>query len=1027
MKDFERAGDRLGQAICLAFLGTQDDPALEFKMAVSHYERSLALLDEVHHTFAAAAVARMLGTVLHANGQLDRAELVLKEGLHSLEKFASSDQIIPVAEYWIFSLMLGLPFELSELSDPFSDATREILIQMAEGSLRMSLGAVLSWRNRLDEAGAELERALEISRSNQGQETRMVLTLLAFLRQKQGRYEEARKRFEEVLMELKLRPAAQSGDRIRRERINLYEHLEGLDVAQNQQGEVLVRNSHALEVARSSGDRLAEAMLLKTRAHLLRVTGRDFQAATSLLEEAWSIALELQDPYLETRILVERATCAVASGSFELSATYLEEAITRLRKLGEPRTEVLTWALLASSYNSLGAHDRAQRALREAMDLVHRMHLPEGRAVAQFVEAMPRSQQEDLDLLPVLEALSAAESLLQNPRTVVPRQPSISLQALIHAGQLIQQEAAPDEIVSTIVPGLQKAQEMGEIRHELILRVLLGSAYRKQDQLRLAWREWRAALRIVRRLDFRHQEASLLSGLADLAWIDGRPTAAVRFALDGVTALETTVDDVRVDDLLISLISSNMKIYDRAIVALIKTDRTDQAFEYSERARSRSLLRLLGNQELRATGNADPVLATEMTSLRSQMAELERNLTDPRNEETEQVRTELKSAWRRYEDLLVRIKLEAPRLAELVSPDPVDLGTVQTGILGADTTLISFYLLLDRVVAWVIDREGYVFIPTEMTHADLGDVNCLTSGVVGQARRRGVKPLARCEEGGDPSTAIYEKLLAPLMPHVRHRKLVLVPHDVLHYLPFAALRNPGTGHFLIQDYTLSYTPSVSVLRLLRQETGSIDDGGALVLGNPLTDQGLPELAGARQEAQTVAGLFRVDALLGGDATESRVRTAAHFDVLHVAAHGIYRPENPRFSYLALAAGGDHDGRLEMHEIFEELDLQGVELVVLSACETALGERTGGDDVVGLIRAFLYAGSPAVMATLWSIHDEGSAVLMEGFYRRLLDGQPASEALRQAQLEMLGREEYKSPYYWAGFTLVGEAQRGESRR
>jgi hypothetical protein len=403
------------------------------------------------------------------------------------------------------------------------------------------------------------------------------------------------------------------------------------------------------------------------------------------------------------------------------------------------------------------------------------------------------------------------------------------------------------------------------------------------------------------------------------------------------------------------------------------------------------------------------------------MAELEMKLADPANKETEQVRTELESAWRRHDDLLVRIKLAAPRLAELVSPDPVDLGTVQTEILGADTTLISFYLLLDRVVAWVIEREDYAFVPTEMTRADLGDVRCLTAGVVDRVRRRGLEPLAGCAGGADPSTEIYEKLLAPLMPHVHHRKLVLVPHDALHYLPFAALRNPGTGRYLIENHTLSYAPSVSVLRALRQETGTID-GSALVLGDPLTETGLPELTGARREAQTVARLFGVDALLGSDATESRVRAAGHPDVLHVAAHGIYRPENPRFSFLALAAAGDHDGRLEMHEIFEELDLQGVQLVVLSACETALGERTGGDEVVGLIRAFLYAGSPAVIATLWSIHDEGSAVLMEGFYRRLLNGRPASEALRQAQLEMLGRGKYQSPYYWAGFRLVGETRR-----
>jgi CHAT domain-containing protein len=113
--------------------------------------------------------------------------------------------------------------------------------------------------------------------------------------------------------------------------------------------------------------------------------------------------------------------------------------------------------------------------------------------------------------------------------------------------------------------------------------------------------------------------------------------------------------------------------------------------------------------------------------------------------------------------------------------------------------------------------------------------------------------------------------------------------------------------------------------------------------------------------------------------------------------------------------------MEVHEILADLDLSGVNLVVLSACQTASGKRSGGDEIVGLTRAFLYAGTPGVISTLWNIHDAATAILMEDFYRRLLEGVSVAEALRQAQLSLLRTPSYQDPYYWAAFSLTGDPQ------
>jgi CHAT domain-containing protein len=218
-------------------------------------------------------------------------------------------------------------------------------------------------------------------------------------------------------------------------------------------------------------------------------------------------------------------------------------------------------------------------------------------------------------------------------------------------------------------------------------------------------------------------------------------------------------------------------------------------------------------------------------------------------------------------------------------------------------------------------------------------------------------------------------------------------------------------------------PSASALPFIQQNhnppAGSEPAGGsALILGNPTTkDPDLPPLIFAAREAQTIASLYQNQPLLGEDATESAVwKRASQTGVLHLAAHGSYNPHNPLYSAIALAPDAANDGRLEVHEIYG-LDLTQVDLVVLSACQTQLGQLSAGDELIGLTRAFVFAGAPTVVASLWSVDDEATALLMERFYTHLREGMSKAEALRQAQLE--AQETHPEPYYWAGFVLSGK--------
>jgi CHAT domain-containing protein len=259
------------------------------------------------------------------------------------------------------------------------------------------------------------------------------------------------------------------------------------------------------------------------------------------------------------------------------------------------------------------------------------------------------------------------------------------------------------------------------------------------------------------------------------------------------------------------------------------------------------------------------------------------------------------------------------------------------------------------------------------------------------------------------------------------RDLVIVPHGVLAYLPFAALIDTGTGRFLAQDFGLLTLPSAASLAALRSRSRSADGPARLEVFAP-DPAGLP---GTGDEASALGRQLSYARIhLGREATEPAARAAlASGALVHLAAHGELNALNPMFSWIQAAPmrgqAPSADGRLEVHEILE-FEVRSP-LVFLSGCETALGAtgRTDvapGEDFATLARAFLYAGARNVLATLWRVDDRGAAAFAEEFYRRLETEGPVG-ALAGAQRTLAADRRFAAPYYWAGYALAGEGSLG----
>jgi CHAT domain-containing protein len=354
--------------------------------------------------------------------------------------------------------------------------------------------------------------------------------------------------------------------------------------------------------------------------------------------------------------------------------------------------------------------------------------------------------------------------------------------------------------------------------------------------------------------------------------------------------------------------------------------------------------------------------------------------------------------------VVVQLKQELrsrdPEFASLITATDVAIGTIQAR-LGTDETLLEFYAAGEQWYAFVLKRDG-----VRVTALDGAG---LETGVMDFRER-----LTRA--GSDaylaPAKALYRQLIAPVAGQITTPKLIVVPHGVLHYLPFGALH---TGKdFLVERYRIRVLPNASILGILK-DRGRNGKQAALILGNPDLKDPAYDLKYAEEEARLLGRIIpQATILTRGEARASVIRERGdQYRILHFAAHGLFDSENPLDSTLLLAGNGLQQGRLRAGDLYR-LRLNS-DLITLSACETALSAISRGDDVIGFTRGFLYAGARSIVSSLWKVDDRATRDLMVGFYERI-PRMEKDRALREAQLSV--KKRYPHPFYWAAFQLTG---------
>ena len=581
----------------------------------------------------------------------------------------------------------------------------------------------------------------------------------------------------------------------------------------------------------------------------------------------------------------------------------------------------------------------------------------------------------------------------------------------------------------------------------------LGHAYRRTNKNSDAKKCFESAIRIAAKASDPELQWRAHLWLGKMAEKEGENQKAFEQYAEAIKIIESLRTKLTDPGLKALFMKDKLGIYESIIQLLYKMRQPSEAFHYLERARARVMLDMLAEKNFSSKKKEENELLIEERTLRKRIEEIssetekvslegsqesEEEAAEPRGPEVRI--SELKRLQSQHRAILERIEKLNSELASLVSMNPLKASEIQA-LLDADTALLEYFVGFEDRFIFVVTKEKILVVRLKVDSEKLFQK-------IKEFRDRVVEGITLdrlfTKTYERPISELYEILIQPIEGEIYgKRHLVIVPHGMLHYLPFQALLSKS-GKYLIESFTISYLPSASVLKYARvNNKGNRTE--LFAAGNPAT--GLAPLPAAEEEVRELSTLFKKKLVLTGrEATKTSVkRQSPKYDLLHLSTHGEMIESDPLRSNLRFTPSAGDDGRLTVNEIFD-MEIKA-NLVTLSACETALvkgeeGDFPRGDDLVGLSRAFIHAGAPSVVASLWKVSDDSTVELMGSFYRNLRSMTKA-EALQKAQIDLMKSSirfhvergsggitrsadyqidmaiDCSHPFFWAPFILVGD--------
>ncbi len=1005
--------DRSGTAYLLASTGMVHSNLSQHSQAFDTLNQAVQLLRELQDVGGEALALNILAEAYFKIGETAKAINFFNQVL-TLQKQAND--IASQAE--TLQSITRLYLELGDLPK-----AREILNQLKalqpnfedKAGLSELLENVANGQTTLAENLLTLEQVQQFLalQQNQGNQPNIgeANTIIAILQSGRGEYQKGLDAYQEALQifrQIKLR------DREAKILVGMGEIYENLGQYQKS----LDLYTQALQLQDEISDRTGQTNTLRNLAQLYNSLG-DYDRSLAAYNQALIYAKARGDRMVEAQILDSISTLYRFIKDYPKSLEFAQQALTLWQKYDIFFGQVATLSTLARTYEEMGDYPQALETAKQLQLLGQKTQDPFAEGVGwQFMSrvyfAMGEPQQA---LNPATQALSLFQKVNKKP---------------------------------AIVPVLNQ----------------MGKVYSALNQPQQALETFNQAMVLWKELGDRSGEADTLYNLAKFNQNQGDLLTAktnIESALTIIEDLRRNVSSQELRQTYFSTVQDYYEFYIDLLMQLHKQE-TEKGFDAlalhaSERAKARSLIELLAEANIDIRQGVDPQLLDQEKRLQAQLNTLEKLRVEQlsRKAPESQIKSldqQRQTLNQQYETLLDQIRAKSPRYAALTQPQPLTVTEIQQQLLDENTVLLEYSLGKERSYIWVVTKNSlrsYELPPKAKIETAIREFRTALSTKI------------RLEKINQTAQEISNLILAPFATELGNQRLVIVADGALQYIPFAALPHPQTQQPLIVNHEIINLPSASTLAVIRKENQSRSPASktlailadpifnsedervtsqipnsSVVAALPLESQQISRAAkdagidwdrlpGTRQEAEGIEALVpETERIASFDFQANREwvmsSNLGNYKIIHFATHGFANSKNPELSGIVLSLinqqGQPENGFLRLRDIYN-LNLP-VELVVLSACQTGLGQVMRGEGIIGLTRGFMYAGSSRVVTSLWNVDDQGTALLMSIFYQKMLkENLSPAAALRAAQMTLLQQEKWRSPYYWAAFSLQGE--------
>jgi len=715
-------------------------------------------------------------------------------------------------------------------------------------------------------------------------------------------------------------------------------------------------------------------------------------------EARYKMAFEKSsDMEMQAKIIIEQANNAWFQANYEKAFRLQRKAYKISKEFQLPLLEVIALNTSGLTFWTLGKHQKALKELNTALSIARKIKGREDEVASTLnnigiiyreMGNYPRALGVFHEALDIDEQLKSEWAISYDLRNMA--------QTYIKSGKV-------EKAIPLLKTAIEKAASIGNRINEAKAILGLANAHELLGKNGEAENFFQKALTLSRSMGMKEVEWRALYGLSKLVLHVDREKAE-NLLRQSVEIIETMRSDIKIEQLKDSFIENKLSVYETLVMLLADKGDITGAFEMAERSRARNFIDLLGNQKLSLHSATDQKFYEQEKSLRTRMDEYRALIlheTDPdAKKEYQNLFDDLNND---YDNLMLDIQTSNPELSSMVTINPVKTSQLQEK-LEPGITLLTYYILPKEILCWVIKNNAI-----ELIRTPLGRETLVQTILNFRRAIQNIEPLEL------QSNKLYSWLLSPVIPHIEDSKVLgVIPHGPLHYVSFGTLSHQG--RYVIDTYPIFYLPSASVLNYTTGRRAEKVNFNVLAIGNPDLKNPLLDLPFAEQEVGSMKWNFNdITILTKEKATKKWVLdNIEKYGIIHMASHGEFNPINPLFSAIKLAPDQKTNGDLEAAEVFS-LKINA-DMVFLSACQTGIGKVLLGDDVIGLNRAFFYAGTHTVISSLWRVSDVSTAILIKQFYRQFVRNNKA-QSLQDAILHV--KKRYPHPGYWGAFTLVGD--------